>query len=106
LPVTEPILYVNGAFVPLPDARVSVLDQGFLLGDGVFDVISAWQGTLFRLEDHLDRFDASLRAGRFGCPLTRSEWREVILETRVCASSSPGVWRRQSSPTRAISTPQ
>ena len=50
----EAILYMNGVFKPLSEAHVSVLDQGFLLGDGVFDVVSAWRGTLFRLDDHLD----------------------------------------------------
>ena len=41
----EPILYLNGDFVPLSEAKISVLDQGFLLGDGVFDVVSAWRGS-------------------------------------------------------------
>jgi len=77
----EPIVYLNGAFVPLSQAKLSILDQGFLLGDGVFDVVSAWKGMLFRLDDHLDRFFASLRAGRFGAPLTRAEWRDAIVET-------------------------
>ena len=52
----EPILYVNGEFLPLSAARVSPLDQGFLLGDGIFDVVSAWRGKIFKLEEHLDRF--------------------------------------------------
>ena len=41
----EPIVYLNGNFVSLSDAKISVLDQGFLLGDGVFDVVSAWHGS-------------------------------------------------------------
>ncbi len=77
----EAILYMNGVFKPLSEAHVSVLDQGFLLGDGVFDVVSAWRGTLFRLDDHLDRLDRSLRAARLGTPLTREEWRDAIVET-------------------------
>ncbi len=77
----EAILYINGAFKPLSEAHVSVLDQGFLLGDGVFDVVSAWRGTLFRLDDHLDRLDGSLQAARLGVPLTREQWRDAIVET-------------------------
>jgi branched-chain amino acid aminotransferase len=58
-----------------------VLDQGFLLGDGVFDVVSAWQGTIFKLDEHLDRFFQSLRAARLTTALTSDEWRQAIIET-------------------------
>ena len=77
----EALLYINGAFKPLSQATISVLDQGFLLGDGVFDVVSAWKGSLFRLDDHLERLEQSLQAARLGQPHTRDEWREVIVET-------------------------
>ena len=77
----EPILYVNGAFVPLNEARISPIDQGFLLGDGVFDVVSAWKGSVFKLDEHLDRFFDSLRAARLTTRLDRGQWRDVILET-------------------------
>ena len=43
----EPILYMNGEYLPLSASRISPLDQGFLLGDGIFDVVSAWQGRYF-----------------------------------------------------------
>ena len=78
---TEPTLYINGAFTPLSEAHISVLDQGFLLGDGVFDVVSAWKGSLFRLDDHLDRLDQSLQATRLGQPMNRAQWRDVVVET-------------------------
>jgi branched-chain amino acid aminotransferase len=77
----EPILWRNGRLVPLSEASVSVLDQGFLLGDGVFDVVSAWKGVLFKLDAHLDRFFDSLRAARLETPMTRDDWREAILAT-------------------------
>ena len=77
----EPLLYINGQFIPLSRATVSVLDQGFLLGDGVFDVVSAWKGTIFKLDAHLDRFFQSLRAARLTTPMTRNEWRDAIIET-------------------------
>lgn len=77
----EPILYLNGDFVPLSAARVSPLDQGFLLGDGIFDVVSSWEGVIFKLDQHLDRFFDSLRAARLDTTLDRAGWREAIIET-------------------------
>lgn len=77
----DPILYVNGDYLPLSEARVSPLDQGFLLGDGIFDVVSSWHGVIFKLDRHLDRFFDSLRAARLETALTRAHWREAIIET-------------------------
>ncbi len=77
----EAIVYVDGEYLPLSQARVSPIDQGFLLGDGIFDVVSAWQGRLFKLEQHLDRFFDSMRAARLETRLSREQWREVIIET-------------------------
>lgn len=77
----EPILYVDGEYLPLAQARVSPLDQGFLLGDGIFDVVSSWRGVIFKLDRHLDRFFDSLRATRLETTLSREGWREVIIET-------------------------
>lgn len=77
----EPILYVDGEYRPLSQAHVSVLDQGFLLGDGVFDVVSAWKGWVFKLDEHVERFHQSLRATAIRPALGREQWREAILET-------------------------
>lgn len=77
----EPILYLNGAWKKLSEAHISILDQGFLLGDGVFDVVSAWKGSLFRLDDHIERLEQSLQAARLGQPLTRQAWRDAVVET-------------------------
>lgn len=77
----EPIIYINGEYLPLPSARISPVDQGFLLGDGVFDVVSAWKGVIFKLDEHLDRFFDSLQAARLQTTLTRNQWREVIVKT-------------------------
>ncbi len=46
----QPILFINGEYKPLSETTISVLDQGFLLGDGVFDVVSAWKGVIFKLD--------------------------------------------------------
>lgn len=75
-------VYLNGAFLPLEQARVPVLDRGFLFGDGVYEVIPAYGGHLFRLEQHLERLEHSLRAIRMAPPLPHHEWRRT-LETLV-----------------------
>src|SRR5207245_9777370 len=49
------VTYVNGAFVPKDEAKISVYDHGYLYGDGVFEGIRAYDGRIFRLDAHLDR---------------------------------------------------
>ena len=78
---SEPILYIDGDFLPLREARVSPLDQGFLLGDGIFDVVSCWNGSIFKLDPHIDRFFDSIRAAALVSTLSREEWREIIVNT-------------------------
>ncbi|MDQ7819471.1 MAG: branched-chain-amino-acid transaminase [Armatimonadota bacterium] len=75
------VTYVNGAFVPKEEARVSVYDHGYLYGDGVFEGIRAYRGRIFRLEAHLDRLYASARYLQLTIPLSRQEMAEAILET-------------------------
>jgi len=71
-------VYLNGAFVPLERATVSVLDRGFLFGDGVYEVIPSYGGHFLGLEPHLDRLEASLTAIRIKNPLSRGQWRQVL----------------------------
>ncbi len=68
------IAYLNGNFMPLDEARISPLDRGFLFADGVYEVIPAYRGKLFRLAEHLDRLDASLAAIELPNPLPRTDW--------------------------------
>ena len=77
---SEPIFYINGQYLPLSEAGISPLDQGFLLGDGIFDVVSCWQGTIFKLEQHVDRFFDSLRAARLESTLNKHQWCDAIIE--------------------------
>ena len=79
--VAEPIIYIDGGFEPLSVARISPLDQGFLLGDGIFDVVSAWDSKIFMLDAHLDRFFDSMRAARLETRLSRQQWVDAIIET-------------------------
>ena len=72
--------YLNGAFLPLDDAQVSVMDRGFLFGDGVYEVIPVYGGRLFRLAHHLKRLQNSLDAVRIGNPMPDSEWFDMLAE--------------------------
>jgi len=74
-------VYLNGEFVPEEEAKVSVFDHGFLYGDGVFEGIRAYDGYVFKLEEHLDRLYDSARAINLEIPMARAELREAILET-------------------------
>ena len=75
------VVYVNGAYVPRDQARISIFDVGFLRGDAVFDTTSAWNGRIFKLPAHLERLELSLRAAGIACPLSRKELGDVIVET-------------------------
>ncbi len=72
------LVYLDGEYLPLERARVSVLDRGFLFGDGVYEVIPAYGGHPFRLREHLQRLDRSLRAIRMEPPLEHRQWEEIF----------------------------
>ena len=73
-------VFLNGEFVPLAEARISPLDRGFLFGDGVYEVIPAYAGKLFRCDQHLDRLENSLDGIRLHNPYSRSQWKEILNE--------------------------
>jgi D-alanine transaminase len=72
------IAYLNGAWQPIEETRVPVLDRGFLFGDGVYEVIPVYSGRPFRLEQHLERLENNLAAIRIDKPLSRVELKAVI----------------------------
>lgn len=78
-------LYLNGRFLPEDEACVPVMDRGFLFGDSVYEVIPAYGGRLFRLQEHLRRLSASLRAIGMEPPLSDAEWEQILL--RLAAQS-------------------
>ncbi|VAX11486.1 D-alanine aminotransferase [hydrothermal vent metagenome] len=71
-------VYLNGEFIPLAEARVSVMDRGFLFGDGVYEVIPAYGGCLFRLHQHLHRLENSLHGIRMHNPMSEAQWEQVL----------------------------
>ncbi|MEO6017523.1 MAG: D-amino acid aminotransferase [Polaromonas sp.] len=76
----DTLCYLNGEFTPLRDAKISVLDRGFIFGDGVYEVVPAYAGKLFRFDQHMARLDRSLAELRIPNPLTHAEWRSIALE--------------------------
>jgi len=75
------VAYVNGAFVPKEEAKISVYDHGYLYGDGIFEGIRAYNGRIFRLDRHLDRLYDSARYLMLEIPLSKPEMSAAIVET-------------------------
>jgi branched-chain amino acid aminotransferase len=72
--------FVDGSFVPVAEARVPILDWGFLRSDATYDVAHVWRGSFFRLEDHLGRFERSLARLHLRSPYGRDRVREILVE--------------------------
>ena len=75
------IIYIDGKFYPEEEAKISVFDHGLLYGDGVFEGIRAYEGRVFKLEEHLRRLEDSAKAILLKIPLDRDEMRAAVLET-------------------------
>lgn len=74
------VAYVDGDYRPISEARISVLDWGFLRSDATYDVVHVWRGRFFRLDAHLDRFLGSVARLRMTLPVDRAELSEVLME--------------------------
>jgi branched-chain amino acid aminotransferase len=75
------IIYLDGRYVPEAEAKVSVFDHGLLYGDGVFEGIRAYNGRVFRLDEHLERLYDSAKTIDLAVPIPKEEFIEVIRET-------------------------
>lgn len=71
-------VYLNGRYLPIEEASVSVLDRGFMLGDGVYELIPVFARKPFRLDEHLRRLQHSLDGIRLPNPMQEADWRAVI----------------------------
>ena len=71
-------VYLNGAYLPLCDAKISVLDRGFLFGDGVYEVIPCYQGNLFEFDAHIKRLKNSLIGIKLDYVRTNEQWRQLL----------------------------
>ena len=74
------MVFLNGKFMPVEEARVPVLDRGFIFGDGVYELIPVYSRVPFRMDEHLARLARSLAAVRIRDPYGRAEWRDIILQ--------------------------
>ena len=72
--MTDNLCYLNGDFLPLAEARIPVLDRGFIFGDGLYEVVPVYGRRLFRFDEHLARLNRSLVKMRLPQPATRDEW--------------------------------
>lgn len=79
--MTESLVYIDGEFVPESEAKISVLDHGFLYGDGVFEGIRAYKGVVFKLREHIDRLYDSAKFLKIEIPMSKEDLIEAILET-------------------------
>ena len=69
--------YLNGEFSSIRDAKISVMDRGFIFGDGVYEVIPVYGGKPFRMAQHLARLSRSLKELRIDNPLTPEQWADI-----------------------------
>jgi branched-subunit amino acid aminotransferase/4-amino-4-deoxychorismate lyase len=79
-PWAKGVAWVEGQLVPLHEARIPLLDQGFMHSDLTYDVPAVWDGRFFRLDDHLDRLEASCKKMRLKIPLPRDEVIRILVE--------------------------
>lgn len=71
----------NGSeIVPIFEARIPIIDMGFLHSDVCYDVVSVWKGSFFRLDDHMDRFEKSYQGLGFRMPYTKDEMRRILID--------------------------
>lgn len=79
-------VYLDGEFLPIAEARVPVLDRGFLFGDAVYEVIAAYDGALFLADRHLERLARSLQAIACPNPLASTDW-AILLQDLLAANA-------------------
>ncbi len=70
----DPLVYLNGAMTPLSEAKIPVLDRGFIFGDGIYEVVPMYARKLFRAKQHLARLFRSLKAVGIANPHSEQEW--------------------------------
>src|SRR4051794_39729224 len=72
------MVFLNGRFIPLEEAKVPVLDRGFIFGDGVYELVPVYSRVPFRLDEHLARLERSLAAVSIRNPYSRAQWGDAI----------------------------
>jgi D-alanine transaminase len=76
--MNDPLVYLNGAITPLSEAKISVLDRGFIFGDGIYEVVPIYGRKLFRFDQHMARLFRNLKAVGMQNPHDKEAWRTLI----------------------------
>lgn len=82
-PFAKGVAWIEGKLVPLHEARIPLLDQGFMHSDLTYDVPSAWDGKFFRLDDHLARLEGACGKIRLRLPLSKEEIKKILTDMLV-----------------------
>lgn len=113
----EPIVYLNGKFVSLSQAKVSILDRGFCYGDALFETMRVYSGKIFQLDLHLDRLEHGAQSIFLKLPESRERIHKILYETfnrnqgadaiiRLTITRGEGVvgklWQTDTSPTLSV----
>jgi D-alanine transaminase len=85
--MTDNTVYLNGAYLPIEQASVSVMDRGFLFGDSVYEVIPVFGRNLLRLDQHLQRLKNSLTLASMQAPMSDAEWKQLF---KTLLEKNPG----------------
>jgi D-alanine transaminase len=72
------MVFLNGRFLPIDEAKIPVLDRGFIFGDGVYELVPVYSRVAFRLDEHLARLERSLAETKIRNPYSRTQWRDII----------------------------
>lgn len=79
--MAESIAFIDDEFVPINEAKISILEPTFTKSDVVYDTLSSWQGYIFRLDEHLERFQNSYRAMQIAPPYPLNQIRRIVAES-------------------------
>ena len=97
----DTLCYLNGDYTPLKDAKISVLDRGFIFGDGVYEVLPVYAGRFFRFAHHMARLDRGLAELRIANPLTHQRWHDIatkLVAERINNTRAPALNHNASGP--------
>jgi branched-subunit amino acid aminotransferase/4-amino-4-deoxychorismate lyase len=84
--IEDPEIYSLGVafdgseIVPILEAKIPIVDMGFLHSDVCYDVVSVWKGGFFRLDEHMDRFERSIQGLGFSMPYTKEQMRQILID--------------------------
>ncbi len=88
--MNDHLCYLNGTYGPLSEAKISVLDRGFIFGDGIYEVAPVYDRRLFRFDEHMARMERGLAKIRIPNPLTREQWLERCRTLVAALAESTG----------------